>query len=430
MDRSNCPDALWADLPDDPSQALAYHYGMLLGAADLRTEQGYHVGKQRRHARTLHGQGVAQGFDVVRDGDELRVSPGLALDARGRELALGERYCVSLPAWWKANRDLPEFAAQKALDVVTLQLELRIGHLLCCERPVPAIAPTCQGDSGPPLTPSRLAESARLDLIDASSLPTPSHGVPGPDLPLYALLGLTSSLPAGDTDVTWALDARAAIAAAAPADRPALALAALDRGIAVSTARLDAAATPDEAGLPLARIHDLVLKRSGDDSYQVDSVRVELLDRPALLSTGTLQRLLAALLATSPLVATPVLPPPAPAPVPAPPAAPPAPLPFVTAAVSSAERLTLTLAEAVHSGSVQPTAFSVAELDDTHGWRSFSVRHVDVEAGGNRVLLTLGHPPSERLLRVVIDLAGRKPVLAASGAELDARYRNAFMLNL
>ena len=429
MDRSNCPDALWADLPDDPSQALAYHYGMLLGAADLRTEQGYHVGKQRRHARTLHGQGVVQGFDVVLQGNELRVSAGLALDARGRELALGERYCVSLPAWWKAHRDLPEFAAQKLLDVVTLQLELRIGHLLCCERPVPAIAPTCQGDGGSPLTPSRLAESARLDLVDASSLSEPAHGVPGPELPLYALLGLAGALPAGDAGVDWAVNARAAIAAAAPADRPALALAALDRGIAVSTARLDAAAPPDEADLPLARVHDLVLKRVGDDDYQVDSGEVELLDRPALLATGTLQRLLAALLATSPLVASPVLPPPSPAPAPLPPALP-APQPFVTAAVSSAERLTLTLAEAVHGGSVQPTAFSVAEFDETHGWRSFSVRHTDVEAGGTRLLLTLGHPPRERLVRIVIDLAGRKPLLAASGAELDARYRNAFMLNL
>jgi hypothetical protein len=430
MDRSNCPDALWADLPDDPSQALAYHYGMLLGAADLRTEQGYHVGKARRHARTLHGQGVVQGFQVTLDGDELKVSAGLALDARGRELALGERYCVSLPAWWKAHRDLPEFAAQKLLDVVTLQLELRIGHLLCCERPVPAVAPTCQGEDGSPLMPSRFVESARLDLVDASGLTEPSHGVPDAERPLYALLGLAAQLPPGDADVEGALNARSTIAAADPADRPALALAALDRGIAVGTARLDAAALPGDDGLPLARLRDLVLKRSGDDAYQVTGGRVEILDRPALLSTATLQRLLAALLATSPLVAAPVLPPPAPAPAPTPPAAPPAPLPFVTAAVSNAERLTLTLAEAVHGGSVQPTAFSVAELDDTHGWRSFSVRHVDVEAGGTRLLLTLGHAPVEKLMRIVIDLAGRKPVLAASGAELDARYRNAFMLNL
>lgn len=429
MDHSNCPDALWADLPEDPSQALAYHYGMLLGAADLRTEQGYHVGKARRHARTLHGQGVVQGYDVVLDGDELRVSAGLAIDARGRELALGERYCVSLPAWWKAHRDLPEFAAQKLLDVVTLQLELRIGHLLCCERPVPAIAPTCQGEAGSPLAPSRFAESARLDLVDASSLTDPSHGVPDPERPLYALLGLAGSLPPGDPAVDWALNARSSIAAADPADRPALALAALDRGIAVATSRLDAATAPGDEDLPLARIRDLVLQRSGDDSYQVTGGSVEILDRPALLATGTLQRLLAALLATSPLVAAPVLPP-APAPAPTPPAAPPAPRPFVTAAVSNAERLTLTLAEAVHGGSVQPIAFSIAELDDTHGWRSFSVRHVDVEAGGTRLMLTLGHAPVEKLMRIVIDLAGRKPVLAASGAELDARYRNAFMLNL
>jgi hypothetical protein len=184
--------------------------------------------------------------------------------------------------------------------------------------------------------------------------------------------------------------------------------------------------------LPLALLRDLVLKREGADEWIVDGGRLECLDRPALLDTSTIQRLFAALLASSaPLVAAPVVPaPPPPAPSPSPTPAPAALPDFITAAQIDAERLSLDLAEPVHGGSAQPTAFAIAELDDTHGWRSFSVRHVDVEAGGRRLLLTLGHAPRETLVRVVIDLAGRKPLLAADRSELAERYRNRFTLTL
>lgn len=437
MANANCPDALISDLPDDPGCALAYHYGMLLGAADLRTEQGFHIGQRRRHARSLHGRGVVQGLDVrlIVPRAELRVAAGLALDARGRELLLAEAHCLGLPAWWRAHRDEPAFAEQQHLDVVTLQLGLLIRHRVCAERPLPAIAPSCSdGEAG--LQASRLCESASLELVDASGWTAPGHGVPPADLPVYALLGLAPELPGGDADVDWAVAARAAVAAAAPEDRVAAALAALDRAIALTTARLDATPPEGDDALAIARLHDLVLKRDpaqGDDAWVVESGRLEILERPALLATATIQRLLAGLLAaSSPVVAAPVLPPPPPPAPPEPPApAPPAVLPALIASASfDDERLTLNLAEAVHAGSAQATAFAVAEFDDVHGWRSFSVRHVDVEAGGSRLLLTLGHPPRETLARVVLDLAGRKPLLALDRSELGARYRNAFTISL
>lgn len=436
MADANCPDALCVDLPDDPGCALAYHYGMLLGAADLRTEQGFHIGQRRRHARSLHGRGVLQGLDVnlVLARAELRVGAGLALDARGRELVLAEPHCLGLPAWWRAHRQEPAFAEQQHLDVVSLQLGLLIRHRVCAERPVPAIAPSCSdGEAG--LQASRLCESASLELVDASGMADPAHGVPAADLPVYALLGLAPELPGGDADVDWAVATRAAVAAAAPEARVAAALAALDRAIALSTARADATPPEGDDSLVIARLHDLVLKRDptqGDDAWVLDGGRLEILDRPALLPSATIQRLLAGLLAaSSPVVAAPVLPPPPPpAPEPPPPAAP-ALLPaLIVAAGFEAERLSLELAEPVHAGSAQPTAFSIAEFDDVHGWRSFSVRHVDVEAGGRRLLLTLGHPPRETLARVVLDLAGRKPLLALDRGELSARYRNAFTISL
>ncbi len=437
MTRSNCSDALIGDLPDAPGCALAYHYGMLLGAADLRTEQGFHLGQRRRHARSLHGRGVVQGLDaqLLAARGELRVGAGLALDARGRELVLEQPHCLGLPAWWRAHRHEPAFAEQQHRDVVTLQLALWIRHRVCAERPVPAIAPSCSdGEAG--LQASRLCESAALDLVDASGLAAPAHGVPAADLPVYALLGLAPELPAGDADVGWAVAARAAVAAAAPEARVAAALAALDRAIALGAARADATPPDGDDAIAIAYLHDLVLKRDpgqGDDAWIVDGGRLELLDRPALLATSTVQRLLAGLLAaSSPAVGAPVLPPPPPPPAPEPrlPAEP-ALLPsLIVSASFEAERLSLQLAEPVHAGSAHPIAFAIAEFDERHGWRSFSVRHVDVEAGGARLLLTLGHPPRERLARVVVDLVGRKPLLAPDLGELGARYRNAFMISL
>jgi hypothetical protein len=438
MSQANCPSHLIGDLPDDPGCALNYHYGMLLGATDLRTEQGFHVGKQRRHARSLHGRGVVQGLQVrlVPERRELRVLPGLALDARGRELVLSEPHCLSLAAWWREQRERPEFAEQRHLDVVRLQLLLTLEHRVCAERPVPAIAPACStwgsGDGDGAMQASRLCESAQLALRDGSAW-LPAHSVPAAELPLYALLGIAPALPAGDDEVDWALAARAAVAAALPENRVAAALTALDQAIALSTARLDPSAPEGVDALPLALLRDLVLKREGADEWIVDGGRLEWLDRPALLDTSTLQRLLAALLASSaPLVAAPVVPVPAPPPPPPPPppAAPAAAAlrELISSAQFDAERLTMELAEPVHSGSAQPSAFAIAELDDAHGWRSFSVRHVDVEAGGRRLLLTLGHAPHETLVRVVIDLAGRKPLLAADRSELAERYRNRFTL--
>ena len=90
-----------ASLPDNPQCAPNYHFGMLLGVADLRAEQGFHVGRLRRHQRLLHGSGVVAGYPVHFDADdyELHVGPGYAIDALGRDLLLDSEQCVSLPKW-------------------------------------------------------------------------------------------------------------------------------------------------------------------------------------------------------------------------------------------------------------------------------------------------------------------------------------------
>lgn len=68
--------------------------GQLLSAEDLQTEQDYHRSMRYLQNR-MHGDGVVQGLDVeVGVESELRVSPGIAIDALGRELVMVDTQCL------------------------------------------------------------------------------------------------------------------------------------------------------------------------------------------------------------------------------------------------------------------------------------------------------------------------------------------------
>jgi hypothetical protein len=74
---------------------LNFFKGFFTQADDWRTEQAYHSGRMRHHARSLHTAGIVRGFleelDVRLDpggGNVLEVAPGAAVDGHGRELYL------------------------------------------------------------------------------------------------------------------------------------------------------------------------------------------------------------------------------------------------------------------------------------------------------------------------------------------------------
>ena len=75
----------------------AYVDGQLLLADDFIAEQRYHVQAARRHSLNLHGWGVVRGLEVTRaDDNAVLVSPGYAIDGRGREIELREAERVEL----------------------------------------------------------------------------------------------------------------------------------------------------------------------------------------------------------------------------------------------------------------------------------------------------------------------------------------------
>jgi hypothetical protein len=74
-----------------------YFVGKLLGVDDFRREQEYHREKNRLRNRLVVGTGVLAGLRVAVDGQELVVSPGVAIDCQGNELVLEAEYRQPLP---------------------------------------------------------------------------------------------------------------------------------------------------------------------------------------------------------------------------------------------------------------------------------------------------------------------------------------------
>lgn len=106
----------------------AYKHGQLLLEDDFIDEQQYHSHARYLHARYLHGFGAVHGLEVSRAGDlAITVSPGFAVDRKGREIELHEAETLEvhgLPAgalaWvtigYRSERQTQEGDADKRID--------------------------------------------------------------------------------------------------------------------------------------------------------------------------------------------------------------------------------------------------------------------------------------------------------------------------
>lgn len=72
--------------PCSPNVRNRYFRGKLMTIADYQAEQLYMIQRRRVVNRMLLGWGVVTGFHVDRHGNELTISPGVALDPCGREI--------------------------------------------------------------------------------------------------------------------------------------------------------------------------------------------------------------------------------------------------------------------------------------------------------------------------------------------------------
>lgn len=392
-------------LPDDARCAIHYHFGMLLGVEDFRTEQGFHLGGRRRHQRALHGWGVVWGYPVSFDAErgEVRAGPGYALDAAGRDLELQETRCVSLAAWWQKHRGDEAYEDVANPDDVRLDLDVMLHYGTCLSRPVPALADPC-ADGQADIAYARICEAPQLTLVrrteDAPRPPPPA----APYHLLRLLLGLDPVWNDGGgqplPDDQWLLDSLAALDTVAPDQRAdaerTLWQAAIARAAAATAAPGLDPQDPhnaDALALPLARLSGVHIHLDADGWHaEVASLSVD--DRPTLLATGLLQDALlrpgvaARQDAAGPLVAA-------------------------GGAVLAGAGVTLAFDQDLAPASVTAAAFVVSEFTEAGGWAPFTVTAAAAPPRG----VTLGldrAPAAGALLRITVIGTGNAPLLSST----------------
>ena len=274
-------------LPVNPFVSNRYHFGMLLGVADLEAEQAYHRGKMWLHNAWLHGTGVVWGLDVVIEADrnEVVVQPGLAIDAHGRELYVRDAMCLDLGAWFAERRPSDLEVTDVQGDHV-FEVAVELCHDSCLDRPVPSISDPCE-DASFDTAYSRAVERGLPRLLVPPADPVEQY----PRLRQYF-----GQVAVTDPDV---VQARAEVEAAAPGDRAATCLAWFRRLAAADVTDLapetDAAGWSPFAGdgcvllaTIRARLHPV-----GDRFEIVDAdTTVDTGVRPAHVRTRTIQELL------------------------------------------------------------------------------------------------------------------------------------------
>lgn len=399
-------------LPHDPQCALNFHYGMLLGAEDFRVEQGFHVGKSRRHNSSLHGNGVVWGLGVSHDpkNGEIEVEPGLAIDGQGRELTLDKKHCLSLVAWWQKHLKDPELANQAQNNIVEFDAEVVACYSTCLSRPVPAIAQCCTGESSGTAY-SRLCETICLCFRVVKKGENRNSPPPGYHN-LRLLLGLdpiakdeegkdikTDLDRLAQRDAVAALGGQARVDAAQQLWHEAAVADALER----YDSRPEGATNADDGCLVLARLSKVKLTRT-DTGWQTDVGSVDNAVRPVLLPTAALQDFFAAALL---------------APQPAVPQAvalrsvsqTPGPQVLAKSVVLAGDKLSFATEQPLHPASVKKEAFELSAFSERDGWHSVIVKSAKLTRDGRGVTLTLEGRTEAALLRFVARGTGARPLL-------------------
>jgi hypothetical protein len=413
-------------LPLNPFVSNRYHFGMLLGVADLDTEQGYHRAKTWLHTAWLHGEGAVWGLrvEVRAEAGEVVVNPGLATDRNGRELSLAEPQCLDIGRWFDERRPDDLAVVDDGAGGVLFRIHVTLCADQCLDRPVPSISEPCEGsDLGTAY--SRTVERAVPALVGGPAPEPP----PGPYLRLRQFVG---QLRAEDETVAEAL---AAVEAAAPGDRPAVCLVWFRRLAALDT--MDIA--PDEgvgglfpaAGPGCIVLAELVvhLRRDGEAWVVVDDgatpTAVDNGVRPAHVRTRTIQELLgcAAGIGAPPPDTRSVRSARGRAARRAETAGPPRAVAGSARLRGSSLRFRVTAP--LDPATVTKAAFAVTTLRAS-GWATSKIDQAQLDDAGTTVTLRLASAPRSRPARVVARGAGPAPLVGTdgrplSGADVDGR---------
>ena len=388
-------------LPDGPYMALRYHFGMLLGEDDFKTEQRYHRTKMRLHNAWLHGAGVVWGFEVraALEHRELRVEPGLALDPTGRELHLDVEACVDVGAWYDKQAD--EVEARTEDDRVSFPAHVEARFCSCATRAVPAIADPCEGAEADTAY-SRTFETVEIRLLQGHA---PLQDAPYPRLRL--LFGLEDGVPHDLPDRDEVLDARAEVLGLPPEYQAGRLLEDLRRFAALDTIAMRPAETsdgehatpfpfPDDAGVVLANVDVTLEGRTGN--WTLTQADVDLAPRRSHVATLTIEELLAGQLAAG-----------------GPGGGTDAGGPRITKTTLNRRRRTIVaeVSAELEEGTVAPEAFDV-NCYDGYGWTGDVVDDTTLADDALSVTITLAHDLGTELVRFIARGTGPRPLLGAA----------------
>lgn len=149
--------------------------GVLLTSDHLKTEQLYHRARLARILAYLQGPGTVAGLDVLYTpksggGIEVQVTPGLAIDYRGRLLELDHLACLSLGDWMAervALRDPRLIAGRRGAGAGWpdhLVVDLFAEFAAFARRPEPAFA-TGSADYIDAIAPSLSHDAVHLQMM-------------------------------------------------------------------------------------------------------------------------------------------------------------------------------------------------------------------------------------------------------------------------
>ena len=392
-------------LPLSPFYALRYHFGMLLGVEDFETEQAYHRAKMRLHNAWLHREGVVWGFDVKIDKsrEEIKVTPGLALDAAGHELHLEDEACLNVSEWFAKHMKDEDLQIESSGDTVTFHAHVVVRFKACLTRQVPALSEPCDG-SGSGTAYSRLFETVEILLL---ANPAPPRVYPYHRLRLLFGLepprveGEANAVTEGDQEVLAALQN---IRSLPEADQAAAYLEAFHRFAALDEIELKPATSEDGARtllfpgreddpVVLANVKGITLTKQNDKWVLTDGL-VDTSVRPSHVATTTIQDLLCGMLPRGQAGEV-------------------GPRVDPSSVTISDTEVVLKFDQPLNPVSVTADAFSITVFDEASGWQSFTVSPA-VDAENQTVTLTPNEALSKNLTRVIARGTGPAPIIGAN----------------
>jgi hypothetical protein len=288
-DDKSCVCTSLSDAAQPPFYSVNYSFGMLLGVDDFQTEYAYHSGKMRLHNQWLHRQGVVWGYGVtLSQPDEqqagiLRVNPGLALDAVGRELHLDAVQCLDIAAWFDKHRNDPAFEFKTDAQTLTFDAHVVIRFKACLTRQVPAFGEPCEGAA------TTAAYSRVFETVEILLRPGPPPADPLATSEVYHRLRLFFGLDGPASDQQGQIVASDQAVLDSPKD-----LAHFQRWACLDEIDL-APPSQTEYAIVLASISNIKLKAGNSLTFS-QSDPPDLSVRPSHVATPALQDFLCALL--------------------------------------------------------------------------------------------------------------------------------------